>query len=244
MAARHADARLKIGGRIECCYGRGAVFSPKDICHVQPIDYRSMADTTQPAMGVLNRRDWQFVMAFSALALIGVGSGLVYVMSRRAATTSSPAVAAAPPVPTPAPSARAEPDAGTAPTLPSIPAKAAAGEKGPIIEEPAVDKPAAVHEAAAVDEPAAAPPARNGQLYVQIAAGTRKGADELLAKMMNQGYTGRVAAGPDEQTFRVLIGPAADFYLLAQLKRQLDGAGYPNFIRKYDEESQSVVDGQ
>jgi hypothetical protein len=197
-------------------------------------------------MGVLNRRDWQFVMAFSALALIGVGSGLVYVMSRRAASTSSPAVAAAPPVPTPAPSVRAaQADAGAAPSLPSIPAKAATGEKVPIIDEPAaVDKPAAVHEAAAVDEPAAAPPARNGQLYVQIAAGTRKGADELLAKMMNQGYTGRIAVGPDEQTFRVLIGPAADFYLLAQLKRQLDGAGYPNFIRKYDEESQSVVDGQ
>jgi sporulation related protein len=226
-----------------------------------------MEDATQSvpsgvSTSLLNKRDWQFVVAFSLLALLGVSSGVAYVVTRRTAAEITPSVVAAEPtpksdttpsapsqpamtasIPAPTPIPAQSPIVAPPPAPPSIPVRqqdlaephktsSPPAAKPETPSQPMLPKPVA---APVLTIPVSAPAPPSGSLYLQIAAGTRRGADELLEKVKTEGFTGRVVVGPNDWTFRVLIGPAADASLLAELKREVDSAGYVNFIRKYDE---------
>jgi cell division protein FtsN len=52
---------------------------------------------------------------------------------------------------------------------------------------------------------------------------------EVLAR---KGFPGRVADGPDEKTFRVLVGPL-EREEIPQTKSALDRAGFTAFVRTY-----------
>ena len=186
-----------------------------------------MEDATQSVptgvpTSLLNKRDWQFVVAFSLLALLGVSSGVAYVVTRRTAVENSPPIVAA--------GLLSKPDATPAsPVQPamtaSIPAPSAIPVQAPIVaplpappsipvrpqdlaephktssppaakpetpSQPMLPKPVA---APVLVIPVNAPAAPSDSLYLQIAAGTRRGAEQLLEKVKEALMAKKAARG-------------------------------------------------
>jgi hypothetical protein len=65
-----------------------------------------------------------------------------------------------------------------------------------------------------------------------VAAVSRGVAEVFVEVLARKGFPGRVAEGPDAQTFRVLVGPLAKAEI-PKTQSALDRAGLPAFVRTY-----------
>jgi cell division septation protein DedD len=74
---------------------------------------------------------------------------------------------------------------------------------------------------------------KEGERYIQVGALDLERTRHYIAHLRETKLEPHVAPGPTPELLRVLIGPFADEASLASIKTQLDGAGIPNFIRKY-----------
>lgn len=82
-----------------------------------------------------------------------------------------------------------------------------------------------------------------GQMYLQIAATDRAGAEEFADRLKKKGFRAIIAPGPTPSTFRVLVGPFPDAASLAQTKADLEAAGHTSFIRRWDESEPEPAEG-
>jgi cell division septation protein DedD len=88
-------------------------------------------------------------------------------------------------------------------------------------------------------EPEAAPPAgtiiepKPGQTFLQVSAVARPEAELLVDVLIRKGFRAVVAPGPNENLYRVLVGPAADDTELARIKGDLEQAGFKPIPRRY-----------
>ena len=71
-----------------------------------------------------------------------------------------------------------------------------------------------------------------GNTYLQIAAVDRGMAEILVEVLRRKGFQVELAAGPTEDIFRVIVGPAKDADTLARMKADLQAAGFNSFSRK------------
>lgn len=101
--------------------------------------------------------------------------------------------------------------------------------------------PAAPVEPAVAAEPASCfPPSgelrfqepQPGELYLQAIATTRGIAEVYVEYMRQQGFPSRYATGPNEQAYRVLVGPIAGRAQYDDFLARLEADGFRPFPRK------------
>lgn len=113
--------------------------------------------------------------------------------------------------PTPAAPAAQQPSAAPSPAPPTAQEAAATGAESPAITEP---------------EP--------GQTFVQVAAVRRNEAEFLADMLRRKGFPARIAPGPTETLFRVLVGPLKDQEEVARMRKRLEEAGFRSaYVRRY-----------
>jgi hypothetical protein len=161
---------------------------------------------------------------FIVVILLGVFFTMGYIVGRNSTPLTADVAAARketkpPGVESPAP--QPEP----APVTPASPPSAAAAQQPPPvqstkpIETPKTEKaPARVAQS---DEPAA------GQIYLQLAATSKREADIMVDVLRQKKFKAMAAEIPEKRgTFRVLVGPVGDA-ALNQMRADLQGAGFP-----------------
>ena len=72
-----------------------------------------------------------------------------------------------------------------------------------------------------------------GEIYLQIAALGPHSTDDYMKILAGKGISARVAAGPSENLYRVLIGPYADKAARQKRQEELQAAGIETFVRAY-----------
>jgi cell division septation protein DedD len=72
-----------------------------------------------------------------------------------------------------------------------------------------------------------------GRTYLQVVSVAKPQAEALAEVLAKRGFRAFVAPGPDERTFRVLVGPAADLSDVGKLKSELEAVGMKPFVKKY-----------
>jgi cell division septation protein DedD len=72
-----------------------------------------------------------------------------------------------------------------------------------------------------------------GEVYLQVAAVGRGVADVFAEHLRRKGFSTCVVTGPDETTFRVLVGPVSGSESLSDTKAALDAGGFHPFVRRY-----------
>ena len=114
------------------------------------------------------------------------------------------------------------------------------------------DQPTAANETPAVEAPAArvetpvpatpkpieipavsAPQPQAGRTYLQVVSVARPQADALAEVLAKRGFRAFVAPGPNDKTFRVLVGPAADIDDASKIKSDLEAVGMKPIVKKY-----------
>ncbi|MCS7315164.1 MAG: SPOR domain-containing protein [Bryobacterales bacterium] len=81
--------------------------------------------------------------------------------------------------------------------------------------------------------PAVAEP-EPGQTFLQVAAVRRNEAEFLADVLKRKGFASRVAPGPSETLFRVLVGPLKDEEEIAHTRKRLEEAGFrSSYVRRY-----------
>jgi cell division protein FtsN len=98
--------------------------------------------------------------------------------------------------------------------------------------EPEAPAAAALSKPVAIPAVTAAHP-EAGRTYLQVVSVAKPQADSLAEVLAKRGFRAFVAPGPDERTFRVLVGPAADIDHLGKLKAELEAVGMKPFVKKY-----------
>ena len=112
-------------------------------------------------------------------------------------------------------------------------AQPAANEATPAVK---VEPPAATPETAQkpIDIPAvSSTQPEAGRTYLQVVSVAKPQAEALAEVLAKRGFRAFVAAGPDDKTFRVLVGPAADITDVGKLKSDLEAVGMKPFVKKY-----------
>ncbi len=201
-------------------------------------------------------------VVFIIMVLMGVVFSLGYFLGRSAAP--EPSAAAPTPVPSVAqprteaveqpatqaapPAASAEPaEAGQKTAAGTVPV----GSSGGAAESPpqSAQRPAGTQEqspAAAAEtkppaEPAAAasaaapyPEPAPGLTFLQVAALRQQEAELVVDVLKRKGFPARVAPGPSETLFRVLVGPLKDAEEITKTRRALEEVGFRSaYVRKY-----------
>jgi cell division septation protein DedD len=131
------------------------------------------------------------------------------------------------------------PAAAKAPvTITEEPASASSNEAP--VSEPAAAKEDTPAPAAAQPAPksidiseAAATEPEPGRTYLQVVSVARPQADALAEVLAKRGFNAFVAPGPNEKTFRVLVGPAANIDDATTLKGKLEAVGMKPIVKKY-----------
>ena len=78
-----------------------------------------------------------------------------------------------------------------------------------------------------------------GQVFLQVAAADRAVAEVFAEYLVRRQFTPQIASGPDERSFRVLVGPIQDNAQLAKLRTGLAEAGFHPFLRRYNKSANS-----
>jgi cell division protein FtsN len=134
-------------------------------------------------------------------------------------------------------------DRGNAPSAVPTAAKAPVT----ITEQPAarVETPVGEPAAAKVETPApaetkpieipaiSAPQPEAGRTYLQVVSVARPQADAMAEVLAKRGFRAFVAPGPNEKTFRVLVGPAANIDDVSKIKSDLEAVGMKPIVKKY-----------
>ncbi|MEJ7607576.1 MAG: SPOR domain-containing protein [Bryobacteraceae bacterium] len=71
-----------------------------------------------------------------------------------------------------------------------------------------------------------------GETYLQVSAVARTEAEMLTGILLKKGFRAIVAPGPNEELYRVLVGPAQDVAESSRLKADLEQAGFKPIVRK------------
>ena len=72
-----------------------------------------------------------------------------------------------------------------------------------------------------------------GQTFLQVAATSRTEGEVLLDVLRKKDFNGRLAPVPDQDLFRVLVGPIEGTSALAEARTGLQAIGFKPFTRKY-----------
>ncbi len=199
-------------------------------------------------------------IVFIIMVLMGVVFSLGYFMGRNAAaepsTAASPPAqqaaeprtespgrpstqAAAPPAAEPAEAAQTK-ATGTTPvggstatdTTSAEPAQPPATAPQPATSGLETKPPAEPSASTAAAAPYPEPPP--GLTFLQVAALRRQEAELLVDVLKRKGFSARVAPGPSETLFRVLVGPLEDAEDIARTRKALEEVGFRSaYIRKY-----------
>ena len=159
---------------------------------------------------------------FLMVVLMGSFGGLTYIVGRM--VMPSPAAAMAP-----------EPEAAEEQVL----FVSAVTEKKTEAAEPAPAKPV-IEPAPAVRpwRPASGSHFREpapGELFLQVAAVDRGVAEVFVEYLARQEIVAQYASGPDERSYRVLVGPISTNAQLEGLRERLEANGFQPFVRRYQE---------
>ena len=157
---------------------------------------------------------------FIVVVLLGVFFAMGYVVGRNSSPVDT-ARRAEPYVRTDAPSALTDSRPAPAPAN-SETAAAPTGEPAAAESRPA--------EAVA---PVVLAQPQPGQMFLQVSAVARAEADILVDLLTKKGFHAMVAPGPNENLYRVLVGPAKDTTELGKTKSDLEAAGFKSIVRKY-----------
>ena len=178
-----------------------------------------------------------FSLLFIVFILLGVFFAMGYVMGRN--TSGGTDVAVRPPAGNDTPASR-----GGRPS-------AAEGSMPPVIERPATaaaEPPAQKGEPEATAQPPAAaakvppqtesgPPAvidpKPGQIFLQVSAVARPEAELLVEVLTKKGFKAAMAPGPNDQVFRVLVGPSPNEADLGKMRTDLEQSGFKTMVRRY-----------
>lgn len=166
---------------------------------------------------------------------------------RRAASTAAPgarpadtgarATPATPPAEVTAPLEPGEAKVATGPAAGAGPKEATSARATTQTQAAAAPQPPA-GPAAQGTSPAAEPPAiaepEPGQTFLQVAAVGRNQAEFLADVLKRKGFPARVAPGPSETVFRVIVGPLRDEEEIARTRKRLEEAGVRStYLRRY-----------
>ncbi|MFN0171865.1 MAG: hypothetical protein ACKV22_36085 [Bryobacteraceae bacterium] len=194
---------------------------------------------------------------FIVVVMFGVFFTMGYFVGRHS-TPSNISAASTPPAATPASTSSTAPDAAMpASTTPPEPGRAtlvtAEEVKKPVTTQPVTAPPAPpkpvaaetkappVAEPARKPEPKPAPVAAGGlqkvtpaagEIFLQVSAPAVAAASSVVETLRKKGIKSVVAAGPDDATVRVLVGPLVPADIPAE-RAKLEGAGFKPFMRKY-----------
>ncbi len=135
----------------------------------------------------------------------------------------------------PVTSAEGNPGAASDPTPPSAPPEIARAETHSKAVKP---KPSPVSPSAGPSAPAAARASLAGEpaggQYWQVVATARPDAEIIAEALGKKGFHTVLAPAPKDGVFRVLVGPLADASTQAQIRTNLESAGFKNpIMRKY-----------
>ena len=72
-----------------------------------------------------------------------------------------------------------------------------------------------------------------GATYLQLAAVDRLTAEVFIEVLHRKDFPSLIAPGPDQNTFRVLVGPASDEGAYHRLRSGLERIGFTSFIKRY-----------
>ncbi len=72
-----------------------------------------------------------------------------------------------------------------------------------------------------------------GQLFLQVAAADRGVAEVFAEYLTRKSFPCQIAAGPNQRSYRVLVGPIQDKTQLGRLKTGLETSGFNPFLRRY-----------
>jgi cell division septation protein DedD len=162
-----------------------------------------------------------FGVLFIVIVLLAVFFSVGYVMGRNTATVEI-----------------AEGVPGSIPAS-SIPATSVEGRPSQVPPTRSEAVPSREPEAQAVPARAETPPPisvrepQPGQTFWQVSAVARPEAELLVDVLTRKGFRAMVAPGPNEQLFRVLVGPSQDSSDLGKMRADLEQAGFKPMIRKY-----------
>ncbi len=186
-----------------------------------------MSDTEQGNFTIVLGPRHIAVGLFMVVALMGTFSALTYVVGRVVAPLPASAQERAPAEQVLVVDASDEAASSRTAPVKAAPAKAA--------------KPAVVpHVAAPVSRPRQTPASRKpyfaepqpGQLFFQVAAVQRGVAEVCVEYLRRQRFDSQYTDGPDEQSYRVLVGPLRDSDEIRQLRARLGKLGFRPFLRR------------
>lgn len=92
-----------------------------------------------------------------------------------------------------------------------------------------------------VEQPPPVPPTpasyfRNpqpGELFLQVVAVDRGPAEVFAEYLTRKGFSSQVATGPDEHSYRVLVGPILSSDDVSSLRGRLESEGFRPFLQRY-----------
>ncbi len=74
----------------------------------------------------------------------------------------------------------------------------------------------------------------SGQTFLQVVASTRPDCEIIVDVLKRKGFTALVAPGPNNDLFRVLVGPLSDAATISRTRTELEAAGFQKpYLRKY-----------
>jgi cell division septation protein DedD len=125
------------------------------------------------------------------------------------------------------------------PLGPRVPVIAKTTTSAPVITEPIAA--AAIAEPVAItpEQPKPAPRTqvsvdpRSGEVYLQLAAMGPRTTGDYIKTLDAKGIHTRIAPGPTQDLYRILIGPYADKAALEKEQQELQAAGIETFVRAY-----------
>ena len=73
-----------------------------------------------------------------------------------------------------------------------------------------------------------------GQTFLQVVASTRPDCEMIASVLKRKGFAASVVPGPNENVFRVLVGPLADSSAVSKARTDLEAVGFQKpIVRKY-----------
>ncbi len=72
-----------------------------------------------------------------------------------------------------------------------------------------------------------------GQLFLQVAAADRGVAEVFAEYLTRKSFPCQIATGPDERSYRVLVGPIKGRKQRGVLRSGLETSGFNPFLRQY-----------
>lgn len=194
---------------------------------------------------------------FIVVALLGVFFTMGYIVGKNAGSADGLVAKREPLVVDPS-APRKEPTGGTL-----IDPRKEESEKPPVVVESAKPvetkpEPVAVKEppkkevlepkptkAETKPEPAPEPPKKQaalsssgepspGQTFLQVVASTRPDCEMIAGVLKRKGFAASVVPGPNENVFRVLVGPLPDAAAVSKARTDLEAVGFQKpIVRKY-----------